>query len=69
MLFPGKALGLELCQNGARFALVSGKGNQPRLEEYRTASFPADVVKYNLREANSIRVYLPPLSGKATCNF
>ncbi|RII27041.1 MAG: pilus assembly protein PilM [Geobacter sp.] len=52
MLFARKAVGLELCQEGARFVLVSGKRSQPQLDEFRVAAFAPDTVKLSYREPN-----------------
>lgn len=52
MLFAKKALGLEICNDGARIALVEGKRTMPCLTAFGTASFPADAVKFSLRENN-----------------
>lgn len=52
MLFAKKALGLEICSDGARIALVEGKPALPLLSAFGTASFPSDTVKLSLRENN-----------------
>ena len=52
MLFAGKTLGIEICNDGARIALVTGKRNLPGLTAYGTAAFPGDTVQFSLREAN-----------------
>ena len=52
MFFARKAIGLELCQEGARFVLVSGKRSQPQLDEFRVAAFAPDTVKLSYREPN-----------------
>ena len=51
MLFSKKALGLEICADGARIALVEG-GRMPALSAYGSASFPADTVRFSLKESN-----------------
>ena len=52
MLFSKKALGLEICNDGARIALVEGKREMPGLTAYGAASFPGGTVKFSLRENN-----------------
>ncbi len=52
MVFNKKALGLEICHNGARIALVEGKREMPVLAGYGTALFPADTVRFSLKELN-----------------
>lgn len=52
MLFSKKALGMEICQEGVKFAVVGGKREFPRLDAYLIAPFPADTVKLSLREPN-----------------
>jgi type IV pilus assembly protein PilM len=52
MIFSKKALGLEICHDGARIALVEGKREMPFLSGFGAASFPADTVKFSLRENN-----------------
>jgi type IV pilus assembly protein PilM len=52
MLFSKKAMGLEICNDGARIALVEGKRALPLLSAFGAASFPADTVKLSLRENN-----------------
>lgn len=52
MLFAKKALGLEIYNDGARIALVEGKRAMPFLSAFGAASFPADTVKFSLRENN-----------------
>jgi type IV pilus assembly protein PilM len=52
MIFTEKALGLEICNDGARIALVEGKRAMPGLTAYGAASFPAGTVKFSLRENN-----------------
>lgn len=54
MFFARKAIGLDLCQEGARLVLVSGKQSQPQLDEFRIAAFPAETVKISIREPNVI---------------
>ena len=49
MLFSKKALGIEICSDGARIALVGGKPDMPSLTAFGTASFPADTLKFSLR--------------------
>lgn len=52
MLFAKNALGMEIGQDGVKFALVGGKRELPRLDAYLVAPFPADTVKLSLREPN-----------------
>jgi type IV pilus assembly protein PilM len=52
MLFSKKALGLEICNAGARIALIEGKRAMPGLTAFGATSFPADTVKFSLRENN-----------------
>jgi type IV pilus assembly protein PilM len=52
MFFPKKALGLEIGNEGARFVLVSGKRETPGLNAVSEASFPADTLKFSMREEN-----------------
>jgi len=52
MIFTKKALGIEICNDGARIVLVSGKHDMPTLNAFSAASFPADTMKFSLREAN-----------------
>lgn len=54
MLFSHKALGLEICQDGARMVLVGGKPHAPMIEAFYAASFPPDTVRFSLREENVI---------------
>jgi len=52
MIFTKKALGIEICNDGARIVLVSGKHDMPTLNAFSAASFPADTMKFSLREPN-----------------
>src|SRR6266540_3197049 len=52
MLFSDKALGLEICQDGARMVLIGGKAHAPTLYAYQAASFPPDTLKLSMREEN-----------------
>jgi len=52
MIFPKKALGIELCNDGARIVLASGKRDAPCLNAVSEASFPADTLKFSMREEN-----------------
>jgi type IV pilus assembly protein PilM len=52
MLFSNKALGIEICSDGARMALVEKKQGLLKLFSFGTASFPGDTVRLSLREAN-----------------
>ncbi|KAF0218292.1 MAG: type IV pilus assembly protein [Geobacteraceae bacterium] len=52
MLFAKKALGIEISQEGVKMALVGGKRDLLSLDAYGAAPFPADTVKFSLREAN-----------------
>ena len=54
MIFSRKALGMEICQDGARLVLVGGKPHSPRLEAFYTASFSPDTLRFSLREQNVI---------------
>ncbi len=51
-MFSNKALGLEICSDGARIALVEGKRDMPILAGYGAAQFPADTVRFSLKEGN-----------------
>jgi type IV pilus assembly protein PilM len=51
MLLSKKALGLELCSEGLRFAQVAG-GKTPRLDAGLLAPFPAGTLQFSRREAN-----------------
>jgi type IV pilus assembly protein PilM len=55
MLFSSKALGLEISNDGARIALVEGKRAMPGLTAFGAASFPAETVKFSLRENNVLK--------------
>lgn len=52
MVFANRSLGLEICGDGARIALVGGKRDKPGLTAYGTASFPAETVRISLKELN-----------------
>jgi type IV pilus assembly protein PilM len=52
MLFSNKALGLEISNDGARIALVEGKSTLPGLTAFGSVPFPADTMKFSLRENN-----------------
>jgi type IV pilus assembly protein PilM len=52
MLFARRALGLEISVDGARMALVAGKHDIPELKAYGVAPFPADTVRFSLKEPN-----------------
>src|ERR1700687_941868 len=52
MIFSRKAIGMEICQDGARLVLVGGKPHAPRLEAFYNASFPPDTLRFSLREQN-----------------
>jgi len=52
MLFARKALGIEICNDGARIALIGGKKDLPGLTAFGTAVFPDDTVQFSLREVN-----------------
>ncbi|HTP64007.1 MAG TPA: pilus assembly protein PilM [Geobacteraceae bacterium] len=52
MLFSKKALGLEICHDGARIALVEGRKAAPLLAAFGSASFPADTMRFSMRESN-----------------
>ncbi len=54
MIFSRKALGMEICQDGARLVLVGGNPHAPRLDAFYTASFPPDTLRFSLREQNVI---------------
>jgi type IV pilus assembly protein PilM len=51
-MFANKALGIELCSEGARIALVSGKRDAPGLAAFSEVSFPIDTLRFNMREEN-----------------
>lgn len=52
MLFPKKALGVEICSEGIKMALVEGRQNALRLDAYTASALPADAIKFALREQN-----------------
>jgi type IV pilus assembly protein PilM len=52
MLFAKQALGIEIAQGGLKMALVGGKKGAPRLDASGIASFPADTVRFSLKEPN-----------------
>jgi type IV pilus assembly protein PilM len=52
MFFSKKALGIELCNDGARIVLVSGRKDAPSLTAVSEVSFPADTLRFSMREAN-----------------
>jgi type IV pilus assembly protein PilM len=52
MIFTKKAVGIEICNDGARIVLVTGSHDKPGLAAFSAASFPADTLKFSLREAN-----------------
>lgn len=52
MFFSKKALGIELCNDGARIALVSGNKDAPSLKAFSEVSLPADTLKFSMREEN-----------------
>jgi len=52
MFFSKKALGIELCNEGARIVLVSGRKDAPSLTAVSEVSFPADTMRFSMREAN-----------------
>jgi len=52
MIFSKKALGIEICNDGARIVLVTGKHDMPGLSAFSAATFPADTLKFSLREEN-----------------
>ncbi|MFZ3208057.1 MAG: pilus assembly protein PilM [Geobacteraceae bacterium] len=52
MLFAKEALGIELCRDGVRMALVGGARTMPCLETVGIAHFPTETVRLSLREPN-----------------
>jgi type IV pilus assembly protein PilM len=52
MIFAKNALGIEIAQDGLKMALVGGKKGAPRLDAFGIAAFPADTVKFSLKEPN-----------------
>jgi type IV pilus assembly protein PilM len=52
MLFSKKALGIEICNDGARIVLVTGKHDMPTLSAFSAMAFPADTLRFSLREEN-----------------
>jgi type IV pilus assembly protein PilM len=52
MFFTKHALGLEICQDEARFVVLEGKQTKPRLGAYVIPNFPADTVRHSTRELN-----------------
>jgi type IV pilus assembly protein PilM len=52
MFFSPNALGIEICRDGARFALVGGKSVAPKLEAFTAISFPPDILGFSMREEN-----------------
>lgn len=73
MFFSRKALGMEICQDGAWMVLVGGKPHAPRVDAHHEVFFPPDTLKFSLREENVINpavfvskireVYLKMLCG------
>ncbi|HEX9023073.1 MAG TPA: pilus assembly protein PilM [Geobacteraceae bacterium] len=52
MLFSKKALGLEICGEGALIAFVEGGKGMPVLKACGSAPFPANTVRFSLKENN-----------------
>ena len=52
MIFSRKAVGIEICQDEARFALIGGKRHAPRLDASSVVSFPPETMSLSLREEN-----------------
>ncbi len=52
MLFTKKALGIEIAQDGLKMAFVGGKKGAPRLDAFGVSAFPADTVRFSLKEPN-----------------
>ena len=52
MLFPKKAVGVEICSEGIKMALVEGRHNAFRLDAYTASSLPVDTIKFAFREQN-----------------
>lgn len=52
MLFSRKALGLEIGPEGLKAALVGGNRETLRLHATGTAVFPADTIRFSLKEPN-----------------
>ena len=52
MLFSTKSIGLEICQEEARFALVGGKRGYPRLDACFMSPFPSETVRLSTKEPN-----------------
>ena len=52
MLFAKKSLGIEICRDGVRMALVGGARTMPCLKVCTVAPFPAETVRLSLREPN-----------------
>jgi type IV pilus assembly protein PilM len=52
MLFARNALGIEIAQDGLKMALVGGKKGALRLDAFGIAPFPADTMRFSLKEPN-----------------
>ena len=52
MLFPKKAVGVEICSEGIKMVLVEGRHNAFRLDAYTASSLPVDTIKFAFREQN-----------------
>ena len=50
MFFSSNALGIEICRDGARFALLGGKSTAPKLEAFSVVSFPPDTLRFSMRD-------------------
>lgn len=66
MLFAEKSIGAEIHQGGCSFLLASGKKETPVIERFGTATFPDEVMRLSIKEANILnRQELVPLVADA----
>lgn len=54
MVFARKALGIEICQNGARMVHVAGQSSSPDLAAYQEVSFPPGTMRIAMKEENVV---------------
>lgn len=54
MFYSSNAIGIEICSDGARFALVGGKSTAPKLEAFSAIPFPQGTLRVSVRDENII---------------
>jgi type IV pilus assembly protein PilM len=54
MFLARKALGIEICHNGARMVQVTGQSHSPTLAAYQEFSFLPDTLRISLKEENVV---------------